>query len=279
MENPEVFKLCQACLRELENPGKKKGSLSIYFPATLRTWNRYCPRHQSELKRDVASIISSRIIPVEWFDVYRPETLPNGQIYHYHVCRACGADLIGKNGKHYSAMRWCKRRDKEHGEWVSQTLWNWSSSRADYALTLAENQIPLIQEQFPDLIASGKLRLTRGTYLKYYNYHHDPNALFSYGLTAVICENCGRLATINQSSYSRYRNKDQEIIEAQVHHKIPVHALTLENIMLMFDSSNFICLCMDCHWDDHRSINEVERKEKFKKEIEKKYIVLDKFFG
>jgi len=62
--------------------------------------------------------------------------------------------------------------------------------------------------------------------------------------------------------------------EVQVHHKIPVHVLTKDNIMLIWDFDNLIALCRKCHGNSHAMLNQQRKKEL----VKRKYITLDKFF-
>lgn len=246
-ESPQVYKICPKCVFEkreafynhpYEKLSKKQYhenedliDLESMFPAALRTWNRYCPAHQSERVKDVSTIVCKRIIPVDWFDVFDKDG--------YHVCRSCGAELLTKKGKHCAAQRWCRRTDPEHRAWVSETIWNWASVRDDYVFTLAKNQVELIRAKHAGMIEKEELKLNdgrkNGGSLVFWEWN---------GLTVIKCEKCGELATIDASWHS-------QLPQAQVHHVEPVCLVNETNVMSIFDKKNLICLCLKCHGQSH----------------------------
>jgi hypothetical protein len=216
--------------REEYNEWLDKTEKESMFIAPLRTWNRYCPAHQDGLDQDATTIANKRIVPVDWFDVFDKDG--------YHVCRACGAELLTKKGKHCAAQRWCKRQDDEHEKWKNETFLNFARSRWLYIIKLAEKQIPLIQERFADLIAEKRIILhDEGKAYGSEPYFHNGSS------RVVICEKCGVLASVDMV-YSRY-----PIIN--VHHKVPVCYANKTNIMSIFDENNFIALCTKCHGQSH----------------------------
>lgn len=209
----------------------KRTERESMFPSELRTWNRYCPKHQDKLDGDVRHIASCRYISFDWFDVYDE----SGK----RVCRACGSQLLTKKGKPHHALRWCRRQDEEHKKLVSQTLFSSASSRMNYVINLAEKQVPLIREQHANLIEKRTLILRKN------QKSWGESIYYQYGYSRVVkCEKCGALATPDTISSSPFAF-------AQVHHKIPVCHVDKTNVMSIFDESNFICLCNACHGKSH----------------------------
>jgi 5-methylcytosine-specific restriction endonuclease McrA len=258
-DQPRVYKICPECLKEAHDrrfyecePFEPPSDMIAMFPASLRTWNRHCPRHQAGLESDVLYIARDRFINVEWFDVYDAEG--------NHVCRACGAPMLTKKGKRCAALRWCKRGDDEHQKWRAQTYCNFAQDRIDYVYELADKQIPLIESKYADKIKNGELKLDdgkrRGSKISYYVYHG--------GHIVVLCEQCGELATFNHSYC-------HGIVHAQVHHKNPVCHVTVADVMSIFDFNNFKLLCMKCHGKAHPW-------RKHPAPPSPKYVTLDTFF-
>lgn len=268
-EQPQVYKVCPECLKEAHfrrhdecEPFESPSDMVAFFPAPLRTWNRHCPKHQAGLERDVYYIAGNRLIPFDWFDVYDD----NG----YHLCRACGAELLTKKGKYCATQRWCKRGDEDHQKWRAQTYCNFAQDRIDYVYEMADKQIPLIESKYTDKIKNGDLKLDdgkqRGSKISYYVYHG--------GHIAVLCEQCGELATFTHSYC-------HGIVYAQVHHKIPVCHVTVDNVMSIFDHANFILLCMKCHGKAHPWRKQAKPATDKKNGVvlpKKKVITLDSFF-
>ena len=292
---PVVYKLCPECLTINRRPlhqmyedhhdglitqkaideFKESSEMSSMFPSRVRTWHRHCPTHvEKGIKRDVFTITNSRFIPVDWFDVYDEDG--------YHVCRACGGDLINKKGIHHGARRWCNRDDEEHKKWVSETLYTWATVRDHYATTLAEKQVPLITEKFQAEIDNHHLRLfDDGDGLKIYKWFYIFESMYpecSYassvfsssraGYTVIMCEKCGQLATLDQHYHS-----GGKLPEAQVHHKIAVSQVNETNVLTIFDENNLECLCLACHGKSHPW----RKREQGKEKPAKKYKGLEAF--
>lgn len=74
---------------------------------------------------------------------------------------------------------------------------------------------------------------------------------------SYLCEECGR---------SEYEKKGGYVI-FEIHHIIPVHTLTWDNLYLIWDRSNLRLLCPDCH---HKQDHHLKRKI-----YEKKYRKLE----
>jgi hypothetical protein len=252
-DQPVYYKMCPECQQEIERKNwsvrgvdefiktddrhreymkvKREAERSALFPAPLRTLNRHCPRHQSKLASDVARIAANRLIPVEWFDAYDA----NG----VHVCRACGAKLLTKKGKPAAALRWCQAPDDGHYKLVLETLFNFASRRSWYIHELATRQVPEMRAKHADKIASGELEFwgheRTGSKNEYFKWTGD---------FAILCEGCGKLVVAGKGGGSFHPGSD-------VHHKNPVCQVTLQTVMSIFDSANFIALCSTCHGGSH----------------------------
>lgn len=209
-----IFKKCLTC--------------GIHFPSVLRTWKSRCPEHEADLERDMNRIKDRRFIPPDWFDVYDE---------HYeHLCRACGARLLNKKGEHSNTMRWCKRNDPEHQQWRKESDCGFNTERFQYTLNLAMRQFNVIYSKNVSFFQDDA---------RYKIHEYDQGKIAAIGNNfLVMCEKCGGLAEAGVSYFG--------LRSAHVHHKKPIHQLQMNEIYLIFDHSNFICLCTACHGEAHR---------------------------
>lgn len=185
----------------------------------------------------INSIKMSRHISTAYFDLYdldRPRTYhpKTGVVIDYErVCRVCGGRLINKDGKYSPYRRYCNNCDKN-------ALWrkyNWGATKLDYANKVQEeqqDQIEPIKEKYPERL---------------------------YDLI-ILCETCGNPCTIYQ-----YIIPTLQVIN--IHHKIPVHTLDLEHLHLIWDFSNLIALCPECHKKQDHQLSKLKMEEisQFKK--------------
>jgi hypothetical protein len=211
-------------------------------------------------------IKKARSITANTFDLYdldRPIIRENKIIEYERVCRACGNPLKTKDGKYSYHMRYCKEHRGKGYELFDK--YNWGPCAKEY--------VRKIQEKFSEeiIVQIKELEILK----EHYNL-------------VVICEECKKLcksANYYESPYSlsSLRKRNPDIFESNqiiaklelinVHHIVPVHTLTKENIHLIWEESNLICLCKECHWSKHRS----EAKTNYKVDP-LKYKTLDQFF-
>jgi 5-methylcytosine-specific restriction endonuclease McrA len=189
-------------------------------------------------KYHIYSIKRSRHISTSYFNLYdldRPLAYyKDGQPSMYErVCRICGGPLKNKNGKYSYQRRYCREHDGS-GLWAK---YNWGETKWRYILELQEKQekeLKSYKDQYPT---------TPG-----------------YAPPIVLCEICRTPCKIYQ-----YKRINLDVIN--VHHKIPVHTLNLENLSLIWDYDNLIALCQDCHHQQDHQLSKMKMDElsQFKK--------------
>ncbi len=187
--------------------------------------------HEYFTKWHIDSIKRSRHLSTSYFNLYdldRPRTYHHktGDVIDYElVCRICGAPLRNKDGKYSVHRRYCSNCDKD-------ALWrkyNWGATKGDYACKVQEeqrDQIESTKEVYPERIQD---------YL-------------------ILCEICKVPCTIYQ-----YCIPILQVIN--IHHKIPVHTLDLENLHLIWDFSNLIALCPKCHNNQDHQLSKLKMAE------------------
>jgi len=179
----------------------------------------------------IDSIKKSRHLSTSYFDLYdldRPRTFHHktGDVIDYErVCRICGGPLKNKDGKYSSYRRYCSNCNKD-------ALWrkyNWGATKWDYANEIQEVQavqIETIKEKYPERI-------------------HD---------YLVLCELCGNPCII-------YQYKIPTLSVINIHHKVPVHTLDLKSLHLIWDFSNLIALCPECHNKQDHQLSKLKMAE------------------
>ena len=200
----------------------------------------------------IQNIKYSRSISLDCFDVYdleRPiKNHNNDKIIGYErVCRICGAPLRNKKGEYSDRKRYCGTKECNGGILFSK--FNWKGCRFKYIKILYEKQEKEIESE----LLKRNIDIER-------KYHF------------IFCEKCNKLCKINNDWWAgdylgALEFKEFESVE--IHHKQPVYTLTEENILLIFDSNNLICLCESCH-------NKTKGIKKPKGQI-KHFITLERF--
>lgn len=92
---------------------KKCKHCGSFFPAKLHTLFTHCKKKgcQKRFKGKLAKVKHTRVIAIDWFDVYDSTyPLENGE--YERVCRYCGARLLGKKQNYLKHRRWCSKHSK-----------------------------------------------------------------------------------------------------------------------------------------------------------------------
>ncbi len=189
---------------------------------------------------------------MDYFDLYdldRPRSITDGgKVLDYErVCRQCGKPLFNKNGKYSVHRRYC-------GEHTGYELWakyNWGEASKKYARKIREQNEGIIKEKFNTLIE------------KYYKAYKEIPEWVRKNNNQTICEECGKLCQIYSTTFL-HNKLNLNVIN--IHHKIPVHILTIDNLHLIWDFDNLIALCEACHkQQDHQLKTKVDPFIHFKK--------------
>ena len=213
-----------------------------YFPVEPEELKFFCDREECQeylLTYQIYTIKSNRSINLDYFDIYdldRP-ILTNGEkVYRYErVCRECGEPLFNKNGKYSQHRRYC---NKHNGNDLF-SKYNWGEVSKDYARKIREEKKELISNAFIEHIKTNSI---------YYKQH--PTRIKDELHNLIICEECGKLCNIYSTSFHSFPKRLDVI---NIHHIIPVHTITMKNIHLIWDISNLIALCHECHANqDHQ---------------------------
>jgi len=220
----------------------------------------YCPKCRDDVCIEgksrqwwwVNRIKRNRTINLDNFDIYdldrpiRQDTREGkNQIVGYErVCRICGAPLKNKDGKYSYYRRYCSK--EECNASVLYEKFNWQGCSNAYIESVVEKQYPEIKKRLKELEV---VRL-------YYNEF-------------ILCEECGELCTKQTYAWGNdfFGPKHLKPFPAiNVHHKIPVHTLTEENILFLFDWDNLLILCPDCHNKQDHKLSKIKKVEapKFK---------------
>lgn len=211
---------------------KRCFSCDKWFKAKLLSYQPYCPICRKKYWKDsIENIKKARSILARNMDVYDTKYWIEKYKRYERVCRVCGARLLKKNGEHSTYKRYCSK----HHYFDFNT--DWTFSRHQFLENFQDkNQVLII------LTAMDK------GYENIVRFHRDGTYNFNY----YICEKCFKPITFG---------------DIEVHHKIPVHKLTEKNIYLIWDESNFQCLCHECHRKiDHglkRRPKKIEKKKYF----------------
>ena len=89
-----------------------------------------------------------------------------------------------------------------------------------------------------------------------------------YKNSLTICESCKCLCRISNGYWS-WTNDDNKIKVRKLglvnaHHIIPVHTLTKDNLALIWDKNNLICLCPECHGKTMRKTKKINDFKKYR---------------
>jgi len=228
-----------------------------YFPAKPLEFKFFCDKTECQEyfnQYHFYSIKSSRHIPANYFDLYdldRPIEHNDKIIGYERACRICGAPLLKKDGKYSHHKRYCN----EHN---GDTLWaqyNWGYVSKNYARKVSEQNKEIISKQFIE-------RLQNHTIKAYYN--ENPERIKRDLRNLTICEECKKICSIYTDYWRSYSLLNLDVVN--IHHILPVHKITTENLHLIWDYSNLKALCEDCHHNqDHQLKTKIDAYINFKK--------------
>jgi len=214
------------------NLNKKCLICGDYFPAEPLELKFYCEKNECQKRLDykVNQIKRVRSCSSDLFDIYDLDRPTN---YGFErVCRICGSPLLKKDGTYSYHRRYCG----EHNGYGLWTKYNWSEVSKKYAIEIRDKNKELI------------IQKTRNLKLK-----------DRYINNLTICEKCGELCQINDY-WDRLSLKSHDVIN--IHHIIPVHTLTIENLYLIWEKTNLIALCPKCHNDQDHQLKKTQKIEK-----------------
>lgn len=217
-----------------------------FFPVEPMELKFFCDKPKCREYMDeyhFYTIKSQRYIAMNYFDIYdldRPRSITDdGTILDYErVCRVCGAPLFNKDGKYSVHRRYCGN----HSGYELWVKYNWGEVSKKFAKKIGKENIDKIN----------KIRKERKI--------EEGSHIFT------VCEICGDLCYIYDDYRYWGKKHGNNVDVVNIHHKIPVHKLTMENIHLIWDYSNLIALCKDCHnQQDHQLKRKVDPYIKFRK--------------
>jgi len=203
-----------------------------YFPAEPLELKFYCEKNecQKRLYYKIEYIKRTRFCSSDFFDIY---DLDRPISYGFErVCRICGTPLLKKDGTYSYHRRYC-------GEHYGYELWakyNWGEVSKNYAYEIRDKNRKTI------FLKTRNLELKK-RYIK----------------NLTVCEKCGELCQI-KDYWDRLSLKTHDVIN--IHHIIPVHTLTIENLHLIWDKSNLIALCPKCHHNQDHQLKKIRKIEK-----------------
>jgi len=227
-------------------------SLNLFCEKT-KCYDYYASHHGSYAYENISKVEHhyitqmklNRSIPTNTFDLYdldRPIII-DGEVRGYErVCRVCGSPLLDKKGIYNYHLRYCKSH-RGYGT-IIYDKYNWSFCAKSY--------LRKIQEKFYGEIST-KIK--------------EIGILEKHKPLTILCEECKKLCkavnyyiSFNTFALSESKQLLIKLDLINVHHIVPVHILTKENIHLIWEESNLICLCPECHWAKHRSEPEIVYK-------------------
>jgi len=209
-----------------------------FFPVKPEEFKFFCDKEECQkyfLDYHFYAIKSNRSISLNYFDIFDLDRPINTGYGYERVCRQCGEPLHNKNGKYSHSRRYCGK----HSGYELFTKYNWGYVSKDYARKIRDDNKELISSAFKEHVKINSI---------YYKQH--PTRIKDEIHNLTICEECGKLCKI----YSEIINSFPKQIDViNIHHKIPVHTLKGANIHLIWDVSNLIALCPECHKNqDHQ---------------------------
>lgn len=209
---------------------KKCRNCGEFFPSELLSIEIYCKKCRNEeyVKGKtrqwpyITRIKHARYINLNKFNIYDLKRPLEGGGYE-RVCRICGDPLKKKDGSYSAHRAYCGKGACNANKLYY--MFDWGTCSKSYLYKVKKEQKEKILEE-----------------LEKKGINKDNLSIF------VLCEKCGALCTAgNYICFSKLKT-------INVHHKIPVHTLTEENIMLIWNEDNFICLCTECHGNAHRKV-------------------------
>ncbi len=238
------------------NLHKKCRKCREFFKAELMSLEFFCNKEEcrEEGIYGLYRIKRTRHFTLDLFDIYdldRPILTDQGTIISYErVCRICGNPLFNKDGKYSYNRRYC-------GNCTGYSLWvkyNWGEVSKRYAKKVSKENKPIISEQFIEKLQDHATK----------SYYKEKPIRIKRDLrNLTICEECKKLCHIYADYWIALPLK---IGVVNIHHKIPIHTLTEENIHLIWEESNLMALCSECHnKQDHQLKSKVDPYINFKK--------------
>jgi len=234
-----LYKMCFNCL--------------CLFPSVPLKIDKYCPRCRNTLseytsrtlqKGYLKQIKHDRYVPIRVFDLY-DKLYPiqhragiNGEylseyLRYERVCRFCGERLLKKDGTHSTYKRYCQ--NPEHSGERLLSSFSWSFVREAYINEIFSHQKPAIKAYLVKKVG--------------------PQVPHLYFSSFLFCESCGKFC--KRETYAPHLSdaiNGESLEQVNIHHRIPVYSLNEENIMLIFDYKNLICLCESCHKKNHEHV-------------------------
>lgn len=213
-----ILKECSSHYCEKKYPGKLKDPINL------------CPEHNTNENRDklIQKFKKLRYIPIDNFDVW------DDQYKHKwykieRVCRICGSRLLSK-GKYNNNKRYCSPKTCKGDEvWFSFNSSKWKKmdeNQEKYQVTIRLQFL----EIFHEILES---------YLKYHemkgSFFSGYDKLFEKKVNDYVC--CGRCGKLLE----KWKH------EIEVHHVEPVSILDESNFWLIWELSNLVVLCHECH--------------------------------
>lgn len=218
---------------------KKCKHCGDFFPSKPLSLQFYCDKERCQEKSDymLTYIKKNRYISAHNFDIYdldRPIKHNNDIIGYKNVCRICGSPLLKKDGSYSEYLRYCHKTDLCSSYTLFEhSFWNGAS------------------EVYIEMNRKKNLKKIR-QFIKKYNLDREITDLYhliSFNeYDFAICEECGKLCLSHSTNpywFKRYQMKAPPIIN--IHHIIPVHTLTWDNLYLIWDRRNLKSLCPECH--------------------------------
>lgn len=240
------------------NLHRKCNSCGEFFPVEPMEFKFFCDKEECEKKWKYGfyNIKSTRNISLNFFDIYdldRPILTDKGKVIRYErACRVCGNPLLNKDGKYSYHRRYCS----EHNGYELWVKYNWGLVSKSYARKISRQKINkrVISKQFIEKLQDLAIKSL---------YKEHPKRLQRDLNNLTVCEECKKICFIYSDNWFR-SPLGVEVIN--IHHKIPVHTLTEENFHLIWDESNLMALCSDCHnKQDHQLKTKVDPYINFKK--------------
>ena len=208
-----------------------------------------------------------------------------------------------------SHIPYCPKCFPENEEWM---VYNFKKTR-DIPLShfdIFDTDYPIKKHYWESYervcrICGSRLLQKNGTYNRQRRYckKHIGNHYYEYNWNAVRYSFINKfirkhriyitMRMLDEIHYSKwnsqylYCEKCHEILHIsaiEVHHKIPVHVLTVNNYLLIWDLSNLQILCKKCHNNTDHLLKQTDEEKKLKKAqlLEykyRKYKKIDTFFN
>lgn len=190
------------------------------------------PECQKGFRAIASGIRSRRSVNADMFDVWDTDLPYLGR--YERVCRVCGKRLLKKNGDYSPQKRHC---DIHSGQSPIPKMASWGVCVAEFIHFVAKKQMDLsarVKEVFQSI------EVDEGAFL--------------------LCEKCNRLCKTQHNIPFYCFTEDKlpfkkaffSLPLINIHHKKPVHTLSLTEMGLIWDFDNLIALCEPCHKDMHK---------------------------